>query len=274
MAGDWLKVELSLADKPEVWEIASELDIDPDAVVGKLIRVWSWFDEQTETGNAPSVTKKLLDRRVGVNGFCDAMFEAGWMHDDGQIISLPNFERHNGKTAKNRALTAKRVANHKNKSNDKTNGASVKTALPREEKRRVKEHSLRSCSAPSDKSHDASPPAEVPDDPIVEQIPLNDGTEHPVHQSEVEEYERLYPAVDVPQALRNIRGWAIGNPSKRKTRRGIKKHITGWLASDQDKGGLPTIGGRNGATSSGNNPKPQSATERFWDYFGSEVSNG
>lgn len=118
--------------------------------------------------------------------------------------------------------------------------------------------------APSDKSHDAELPAENPDDPIVEQIPLNDGTEHPVRQSEVNEYQRLYPAVDVHQALRNIRGWALGNPSKRKTRRGIKKHITNWLASDQDKGSKP--GGQNGPINKGHNgQRAKSATERFWE---------
>ncbi len=40
MAGDWIKVQHVTPDKPEVWQIADRLDIDPDAVVGKLIRVW------------------------------------------------------------------------------------------------------------------------------------------------------------------------------------------------------------------------------------------
>lgn len=136
MAGDWLKFEKSTSDKPEVWAMAEELGIDPDAVVGKLLRVWGWFDEQSEEGNAPSVSKMLLDRRVGVTGFCDAMVLCGWMVDDGNQVMLPNFDRHNGKTAKNRSLTAKRVAKHKAESNGKGNGASVTNALPREEKRR------------------------------------------------------------------------------------------------------------------------------------------
>ena len=96
MAGDWLKFEKSTSDKPEVWAIAEELGIDPDAVVGKLLRVWGWFDEQSEEGNAPSVSKMLLDRRVGVTGFCDAMVLCGWMTDDGNQVMLPNFDRHRG----------------------------------------------------------------------------------------------------------------------------------------------------------------------------------
>jgi hypothetical protein len=60
MAGFWIKFDTSTSDKPEVWAIAGQLGIDPDAVVGKLLRVWAWFDDQTETGNAPTVTKSLL----------------------------------------------------------------------------------------------------------------------------------------------------------------------------------------------------------------------
>ena len=33
MAGDWMKVEVALPDKPEVWAMSQTLDIDPDAVV-------------------------------------------------------------------------------------------------------------------------------------------------------------------------------------------------------------------------------------------------
>lgn len=138
MAGDWIKFELSTMDKPEVCQIAEWADIDPDAVVGKLMRVWGWFDQQTENGNAPSVTKKLLDRLVGVTGFCENMKSVGWMVESEGVISLPHFDRHNGKTAKNRALTARRVAEHKS-GNAKGNAASVKGALPREDKEKNKE---------------------------------------------------------------------------------------------------------------------------------------
>ncbi|NWA30078.1 hypothetical protein HX817_00900 [Pseudomonas sp. C6002] len=141
MAGDWIKFELTTLDKPEVCQIADLADIDPDAVVGKLMRVWGWFDQQTENGNAPSVSKKLLDRLVGVTGFCEHMKSVHWMLEAEGVISLPHFDRHNGKTAKNRLLTAKRVANHK-AGNAKGNAANVSGALPKEEKRREDQNPL------------------------------------------------------------------------------------------------------------------------------------
>lgn len=148
MAGDWIKFELTTLDKPEVCQIADLADIDPDAVVGKLMRVWGWFDQQTENGNAPSVSKKLLDRLVGVIGFCEHMKSVAWMIEIDGVISLPHFDRHNGKTAKNRLLTAKRVANYK-ASNGKSNASSVSDALPKEEKRREDQNPL-SAHEPTD----------------------------------------------------------------------------------------------------------------------------
>jgi hypothetical protein len=139
MAGNWIKFDTSTSDKPEVWAIAESLGIDPDAVVGKLLRVWAWFDDQTEKGNAPIVTRALLDRKVGVTGFVTAMVSAGWMVETDGLLTLPNFDRHNGQTAKNRVLTAKRVATHKKgnaEGNAKGNAAIVTRALPKEEKRR------------------------------------------------------------------------------------------------------------------------------------------
>ena len=67
-------------------------------------------------------------------------------------------------------------------------------------------------------------------------LPLNDGTEYEVQKSMVEEFEGLYPAVDVMQELRNMRGWLLNNPRKRKTKRGINAFINAWLAREQDKG--------------------------------------
>lgn len=67
---------------------------------------------------------------------------------------------------------------------------------------------------------------------------LNDGTEYPVYEHQIDEWSRLYPAVDVRQELRKMAGWCTANPRRRKTKRGILKFITGWLAREQDRGGI------------------------------------
>lgn len=145
----WLKFDTATPEKPEVLAITARMGWDdPDLTVGKLLRVWRWFDQHTHDGNAPGVTPVLLDRMIGVTGLAQAMAEVGWLliNDDGLV--LPNFDRHNGETAKSRANTAKRAANHRAKaaqtlthkvSNAESNAASVTAALPREEKRREEE---------------------------------------------------------------------------------------------------------------------------------------
>ncbi len=73
----------------------------------------------------------------------------------------------------------------------------------------------------------------------VPPLPLNDGTEYPVTVDQLAEWRSLYPAVNVEQELRNMRGWLIGNPSRRKTKSGIVRFITTWLAKEQDRGRKP-----------------------------------
>lgn len=118
MAGDWIKMRIDLADDPAVISIAAMLGMDEDLVVGKLHRLWSWADQQTTDGtvtlpsresNDDSVTVALLDRYARATGFAQAMVSVGWLHISARRVTFPNFERHNGKSGKQRALTAKRA---------------------------------------------------------------------------------------------------------------------------------------------------------------------
>ena len=58
---------------------------------------------------------------------------------------------------------------------------------------------------------------------------------YPVTQSQIDQLAELFPALDVPQALREIKAWNLANPKNRKTKAGIMKHITGWLSKEQNK---------------------------------------
>ena len=88
------------------------------------------------------------------------------------------------------------------------------------------------CSEPSQ----ASEPQSSTDTPVITII-LNTKEEYPIYQTDINEWQELYPAVDVMQQLRNMKGWCNANPSKRKTKKGIKRFINGWLSKEQDKGG-------------------------------------
>lgn len=81
--------------------------------------------------------------------------------------------------------------------------------------------------------------ASTPPEPPVISLPLNDGTEYPVMQADIDKYISLYPSVDVMQQLRNMYGWLDSHRNRRKTKSGIKGFITTWLAKEQDKGITP-----------------------------------
>lgn len=68
-----------------------------------------------------------------------------------------------------------------------------------------------------------------------EAIPLNDGTEWRPTTEEFNEYIRLYPSVDIKQQFASMRGWSLGNPTRKKTAGGVKRFVTSWLSKEQDR---------------------------------------
>ncbi len=122
-------MRVDLADDPAVIGIAAVTGLDEDTVVGKLHRLWAWADRQTTDGNAPAVTKTWIDRYLRAEGFAEAMVSAGWLNAKSGGITFPKFDRHNGETGKQRALTAKRVAKYKSNNG---NAKVTPSALPRD----------------------------------------------------------------------------------------------------------------------------------------------
>lgn len=84
---------------------------------------------------------------------------------------------------------------------------------------------------------DVETQVQEPEQEAFIQIILNDGTFYPVTMQDVEEFRQYYPAVDVESEIRKVAAWSKNNPTKRKTRGGVRKFINGWLSRAQDKGG-------------------------------------
>lgn len=63
---------------------------------------------------------------------------------------------------------------------------------------------------------------------------LNDGTSYEITENDVENFQQLYPGIDVRQEIRNITGWCLSNPKNRKTRSGAKRFLNGWLSRSQN----------------------------------------
>lgn len=165
MAGTWIKVEKNTPEKPEVYAIAAALNIDPDLAFAKCFKLWRWADDHTTNGNATSVTEFLLDSITGVKGFAVALEKVGWLivnkrGDSAAIfgIEIPNFERHMGEGAKQRALTANRVEKSRAKKKPGKQSDPV-TIDPLPEKRREEKNIEDTPLTPQRGEGDAQPQA-------------------------------------------------------------------------------------------------------------------
>jgi hypothetical protein len=141
MAGDWIKIEHSMPDKPEIGQLADRLEISYNEAIGMVLRFWIWADQQSIDGYALSVTEKFIDHIVGRNGFAAAMRSCGWLAsgDDGPY--LPNFNRHNGDTAKKRAQSKDRMTR-------KRYADGVTEALPEKRREELEKDTSVSSSPP------------------------------------------------------------------------------------------------------------------------------
>ena len=116
MAGDWIKIEHGLLNKPEVMLLADALDISHFEAVGHLIAFRLWVD-MNMSPSCPQVrgTKKGLDRVAGRDGFADALISVGWLDIESDKISIPGYEVHLSKSAKERAKGQKKKAAQRSK---------------------------------------------------------------------------------------------------------------------------------------------------------------
>lgn len=112
-----------------------------------------------------------------------------------------------------------------------------------------------SISPPSTVSHGEEPPrarvlnpiqiqsntnpidSTEPQAPSVLTLTLNDGSEYPITQADVEEWQTAFPNADVMQQLLAMKLWCKDNPKKRKTKNGIRRFVTNWLDREQNRGG-------------------------------------
>lgn len=131
MAGSWLKLRHDLADAPEIRRLARACSVTKDDVLGKLFRAWSWFDRHSHNGRVADETMDLVDEIVGHSGFAQALVSVGWLAEDQAGIVIPNWDRHNSETAKERALAAARQERARGKPPDDDLSRSERDGLSR-----------------------------------------------------------------------------------------------------------------------------------------------
>lgn len=257
MAGDWIKIELITPDKPEVVQMAALLRIDQDAVFGKLFRVWAWADQNSVDGSGMKITAAFIDRLTSKRGFADALRTVDWLKGDDCDLMFPNFGRHNGATAKARAETNRRVANHRER-----NAVNVTNVTPpplqdallkplpekrREEKNTEIEEEEGSASPASDLTLEGE--QAMPADPVWTKETGWQG----VTDTHRQRWALAYPACDITRQFAQMDVWLRANPTESHKSNWLR-FITNWLKREQDKGGDNRSDRRGGASPTGGRP--------------------
>jgi hypothetical protein len=160
----WIKVETTTPDKPEVVKMALRLKVkDHDLIVGKLLRLWAWADSNSVDGLGVPITRAFIDRLVSLKGFASALEkEAKWISGPDGSIDFHNFERHNGDSAKRRAMETRKKQIQRGGTKGGTNVpmASGQDGGPEEEIEYLKEKEAAAGG-------DLKP---IPPDPLLEKV--------------------------------------------------------------------------------------------------------
>lgn len=111
MAGDWIKMRTDLRNHPKVVRMASALKADRLRIIGGLWAVWGTFDTHSIDGLLEGYTFEAIDEDLGWRGFASAMARIDWLTQTDDGLEIPEFDEHNGASAKRRATDAKRKKN-------------------------------------------------------------------------------------------------------------------------------------------------------------------
>ena len=156
------------------------------------------------------------------------MSQGGRKRDD---KACENPEENNERSGQGSAKVDARLAQGSVKVDERSGqGSRNKKEKEKEKEKEIENECYISCAEPN-----------VVSAPAI-MLPTNSGREYPVSQEQVTEWARLYPAVDIMQQLRAMRGWLLANPTRRKTNSGVARFINAWLAKEQNKGGKAASG--------------------------------
>jgi len=56
-----------------------------------------------------------------------------------------------------------------------------------------------------------------------------------VTKQDLDQWQETFPGIDIRYFLGIIRQWNIDNPNRRKTKSGIRRHISSWLSKEQNR---------------------------------------
>jgi len=114
----------------------------------------------------------------------------------------------------------------------------VRGSLPPNKNKNIKEkeNTSYSCTEPADSEQEQSMQKSPKTEECVITLTLNGGGEYEVTKELFDYFKETYPHLDLMQELRSMKAWLDTNVAKRKTERGMRRFINGWLQKSQNRG--------------------------------------
>ncbi len=238
-----IRVAVTCPDHPKVKKLMRR---HGDIAFWNLIKFWSFIAINKPQGDLSGYDIDDLEIGAGWSGepgvFYQSLVELRFVDVIDGKTYIHDWENHKGWAchAEKRSEKAKKAASARWEKRTGSTGSNAKTCSEQ-----CNEHTPSNAPSPSPSpspSPNPSPkediaPTSFESEPVVK-IPLNQkGMVFFVTVEDIEQWQETFPGVDVLLELKRCRQWNIDNPSKRKTARGIRSHISSWLGRVQDKGG-------------------------------------
>ena len=116
MAGEWIPIDCNLGTKPEVLELVDVTGEPVEAIVYRLIQLWSWASMNTADGSIRCTPARLCAVAGGDETFWLAVEQVGWVSFDCGHMTITGWDKRFSKSAKarlhdNRRKSLERVKN-------------------------------------------------------------------------------------------------------------------------------------------------------------------
>lgn len=245
----YFPLSVRVFEDEKIEAIAGEFGIKGELFVIKLLCaiyekgyfiVWDDLTKSKLLKRIPGASKDLLDQIV------NRLVTWGFFHESlfnsAKVLTSERIQANYFDAVKRRKSPKPTLYIINVDNNPEVTGVNVNINTQRKEKKRKEDKTKEKDkkNKPGAGEPASAPVADIIQEDVVIAIILNDKSEYLVTQQMVDEWSGLYPAVDIMQELRKMRGWCDANPQKRKTRRGVKTFINNWLSRTQDRGGNRT----------------------------------
>lgn len=231
----WIRVDTDMMGHPKIRRLATRLGCSKVQAIGHVIALWAWASKFSPHGSIDNFEPEEIADGAMWDGdagkFIQAMKESELI--DGNGI-LHDWQQYNGVLIEKRERDRERMQTLRKQSHDSSATVPLQSQGVAGTVRYGTVRTERNDTEQGEEG--AEPPAApAPVPPPVITLTTNKAEEFPITQEQADEFQRLYPAVDVEAQLREMRGWSISNKAKRKTWGGMLRFVNRWLAEEQDK---------------------------------------